>query len=225
MHTLRVEGGRVERMFYTPLLDRERGTLVEVLVEVPPAGAARGEVDGGGGKVEVSFEFEKAGLRYTEYPPDANRGFDVPPAVIRVLPDEHSEHNKHHEDGEAYSRQGSYLRTTSLLLPLPTPDFSMPYNVIILTSTVIALGFGSIFNLLVRRFVLVEEVPAAPLAGVVGRVRGRIGGLVGRFRGAKVEVKDGGMDGDVKGAERGGGGKEGGKAANGRPKGERKKDR
>ena len=48
------------------------------------------------------------------------------------------------------------LRTTSLLLSLPTPDFSMPYNVIILSSTVIALAFGSIFNILVRRFVALE---------------------------------------------------------------------
>ena len=32
----------------------------------------------------------------------------------------------------------------------------MPYNVIILSSTVIALAFGSVFNLLVRRFVALE---------------------------------------------------------------------
>ena len=32
----------------------------------------------------------------------------------------------------------------------------MPYNVIILSSTVIALAFGSIFNILVRRFVTLE---------------------------------------------------------------------
>lgn len=35
----------------------------------------------------------------------------------------------------------------------------MPYNVIILSSTVIALAFGSIFNFLVRRFVALDEVP------------------------------------------------------------------
>lgn len=51
---------------------------------------------------------------------------------------------------------GGVLRTPSLLLSLPTPDFSMPYNVIILSSTVIALAFGSVFNLLVRRFVVLE---------------------------------------------------------------------
>ena len=53
-------------------------------------------------------------------------------------------------------RGGGVLRTSALLLSLPTPDFSMPYNVIILSSTVIALAFGSVFNLLVRRFVALE---------------------------------------------------------------------
>jgi GPI-anchor transamidase subunit T len=33
----------------------------------------------------------------------------------------------------------------------------MPYNVIILSSTVMALAFGSVFNLLVRRFVALEQ--------------------------------------------------------------------
>lgn len=55
---------------------------------------------------------------------------------------------------------GEYIaRTTSLLLSLPTPDFSMPYNVIILTCTVVALCFGSMFNLLSRRIALASEAP------------------------------------------------------------------
>lgn len=62
------------------------------------------------------------------------------------------------------------IRTTSLLLSLPTPDFSMPYNVIILTSTVIALAFGSIFNLLARRFVGADEVAAGGLLAKLRRV-------------------------------------------------------
>jgi phosphatidylinositol glycan class T len=62
------------------------------------------------------------------------------------------------------------IRTTSLLLSLPTPDFSMPYNVIILTSTVMALAFGSIFNILVRRFVGADEVVAG---GLLARVKRR----------------------------------------------------
>lgn len=156
MHTLRINGAETEKMYYTPAIDRRKGTHLELLLNVPANST-----------VQLTYDFEKAILRYTEYPPDANRGFDVPPAIIRVLP----------SSGE---EADSFLRTTSLLLPLPTPDFSMPYNVIILTSTVIALGFGSIFNLLIRRFVLLEEVPKSPLAGLVSRIRAQIGKLRGQ---------------------------------------------
>ena len=41
--------------------------------------------------------------------------------------------------------------TEALLVPLTTPDFSMPYNVITITCTVFALYFGSLLNVLRRR--------------------------------------------------------------------------
>jgi len=41
--------------------------------------------------------------------------------------------------------------TEVLLVPLTTPDFSMPYNVITITCTVFALYFGSLLNILRRR--------------------------------------------------------------------------
>ena len=97
------------------------------------------------------------------------RGFDVAPAVIRLL------------SPPSVTKQGIYLRTTSLLLPLPTPDFSMPYNVIILTSTVMALGFGNIFNLLVRRFVSADEAQSMGAGGLKAVIQGKIGILKTRF--------------------------------------------
>ncbi|KAF7880207.1 uncharacterized protein EAF01_012055 [Botrytis porri] len=131
LHTLKADtnglyGDVIQEMFYRPALDRKRGTQLEVRMRIPADST-----------VILTYDFEKAILRYTEYPPDANRGFDVAPAVITI--------------------GNVSIRTTSLLLPLPTPDFSMPYNVIILTSTVMALAFGSVFNLLVRRFVAADE--------------------------------------------------------------------
>ncbi|KAF2860527.1 Gpi16 subunit, GPI transamidase component [Piedraia hortae CBS 480.64] len=142
IHTLEVKGATVETTAYTPAVDRQRGTTLELVLLVPPLT-----------NVSMTYDVEKAILRYTEYPPDANRGFDVPSAVVHLVP------------------EGRYLRTTPLLLSLPTPDFSMPYNVIILTSTVIALGFGSVFNLLVRRLVLPEEVPRSQLKQRLQRFR------------------------------------------------------
>lgn len=44
------------------------------------------------------------------------------------------------------------MYSETLLMNLPTPDFSMPYNVICLTCTVIAIAFGSIHNFTTRKF-------------------------------------------------------------------------
>jgi phosphatidylinositol glycan class T len=62
----------------------------------------------------------------------------------------------------------------------------MPYNVIILTSTVIALAFGSIFNLLVRRFVAAEE---AASVGLRATVLGKFVVLRDKLRGKAVKVE------------------------------------
>lgn len=56
----------VQEIFYRPALDRRRGTQLEVRMRVPPNAT-----------VIVTYDFAKAVLRYTEYPPDANRGFDI----------------------------------------------------------------------------------------------------------------------------------------------------
>ena len=48
------------------------------------------------------------------------------------------------------------MYTPVLLVDLATPDFSMPYNVIIMSCTLIALIFGMVFNLLTRKFTLVR---------------------------------------------------------------------
>lgn len=158
LHTLRAtvntsSESPIRETYYRPALDRQRGTHLELRMFIPPSST-----------LTLTYEFEKAILRYTEYPPDANRGFDVAPAVLRVL------------TPEAADKKGIYVRTTSLLLPLPTPDFSMPYNVIILTSTVMALGFGNIFNLLVRRFVGADEVPAGA-GGLKSVLQAKLAGI------------------------------------------------
>lgn len=89
--------------FYRPSVDRMRASHLELLIDLPPACELR-----------LSYEFEKSILRYTEYPPDANRGFDVAPAVIRILSvDSLGDLNLAETLG--------HLRTTSLLLYLPTP--------------------------------------------------------------------------------------------------------
>ena len=178
MHTLKSSiHGAIREMYYRPGLDRKRGSQLELSITIPAAST-----------LELSYDFEKAILRYTEYPPDANRGRDVAPAVIRLI-DTDSNTIK----GE-YSTQGhkktAYIRTTPLMLPLPTPDFSIPYNVIILTSTVIAVAFGTIYNMLIRQFVGADETQGM---GVVAKVRAALQRLSGRLRGrvGAVDQKEG----------------------------------
>jgi phosphatidylinositol glycan class T len=165
LHTLKAKiNGRdedvIQEMYYRPALDRKRGTQLEIRILVPANST-----------VVLTYDFEKAILRYTEYPPDANRGFDISAAVITI--------------------GNETIRTTSLLLPLPTPDFSMPYNVIILTSTVMALSFGFIFNLLVRRFVAVDEADQWDVRAVRLKAAASIRRLLKRFgKREKVEKKE-----------------------------------
>ncbi|PWA92689.1 GPI transamidase component Gpi16 subunit family protein [Artemisia annua] len=74
-------------------------------------------------------------LHIDEYPPDANQGFDIPSAIVSY-PDFHTR-LQYKEDNDSIKlpmvskMQGkrtilSY--TEVLLVPLTTPDFSMPYN-------------------------------------------------------------------------------------------------
>ena len=164
----------IKETFYRPALDRRRGTQLELLMSVPAEST-----------VILTYDFDKAILRYTEYPPDANRGFDVAPAVIRLLPASGNTSGGSLVEGQVEA----YIRTSSLLLPLPTPDFSMPYNVIILTSTVMALAFGMIFNLLVRRFVGADEVEGWDVAALKARAKGRVMVLLNRVSGKGKEKK------------------------------------
>lgn len=124
MHTL-TPSSVLKSIAYIPAIDRKSSTLIEAQVELPANSST-----------ELWMDYDKAYLRYTEYPPDAHRGFAVPSAIFSWL------------GGRAYS--------TSSLLMAPLPDFSMPYNVIVLTCTVLALGFGTIFNLMERLFTAVD---------------------------------------------------------------------
>ena len=93
----------------------------------------------------MTLDVTKAFLRYTEHPPDAQRGWDLPPAVFDPI--------RTDEKGPDGLER---VYTQILLVDLATPDFSMPYNVIIMSSTLITFIFGSVFNLLTRKFVVVK---------------------------------------------------------------------
>ncbi|WPK27375.1 hypothetical protein PUMCH_004762 [Australozyma saopauloensis] len=161
LYTLKKSGGgHIEAQFYKPAIDRKRPGHLELVIEIPPAS-----------DFTFTYQFDKSLLRYAEYPPDANHGFAIAPAIVKVLDT---------QDSTVYQ-----MRTTTLLLTLPTPDFSMPYNVIILTCTVMALAFGTIFNLLTKKVVTEEEFEAISKESKVAQIKARISSTILALKGRK----------------------------------------
>jgi len=121
---------------YTPGRDRKMMHKLELDVSIPPRST-----------VTAKFTVEKGHLKWDEYPPDANHGFYLPAARFEV-----NLTNEINTDIPSTKIQNYYSRI--LLINLSTPDFSMPYNVICLTCTVVALAFGPIHNITTKRLQL-----------------------------------------------------------------------
>ncbi|KAJ8519324.1 hypothetical protein ONZ45_g3718 [Pleurotus djamor] len=128
----------ISNVSYIPPLHHSRPTTFQAIITLPPKAT-----------VTLSMDVSKAFLRYTDHQPDAQRGWDLPPAIF--VPLNHTIDSK-----TPRSSLGARIYTPILLVDLATPDFSMPYNVIIFTCTVMAFSFGTIFNLLTRKFVVVR---------------------------------------------------------------------
>ncbi|XP_078681389.1 GPI-anchor transamidase component PIGT-like [Branchiostoma floridae x Branchiostoma belcheri] len=176
LHTLKVEtteGNVVQPLLtrYQPGSDRQSPYLLELVLTLPPDSTTR-----------VSFSFQRAFLKWTEYPPDANHGFYISSAVLTTILRQADNFTVPPAVGSGlqaglFQSSTEYplrLHTETLLISLPTPDFSMPYNVICLTCTVIAIAFGSLHNLTTRRFQYTDLKKANPgwrarLAKLFGR--------------------------------------------------------
>ena len=105
-------------------------------------------------------------LKYTEHRPDAERGVEIPSGTLTLLDllGEDAEGDVENDATVDPRRSGrSRIYTTRLLLDVPTPDFSMPYNVIIMSSTVMAIFFGLMQGTLTRRWTFVKVVQETPL--------------------------------------------------------------
>ncbi|KAI5679959.1 hypothetical protein M9H77_01186 [Catharanthus roseus] len=138
----------VEKIHVSPSEDKVSPGVMEMTLSLPC----------GVKSADLILEFDKGFLHIDEYPPDANQGFDIPSAVV-VFSDfqtniqfvKDSSLNKLPLLSKFQERNPVLSYTEVLLVPLTTPDFSMPYNVITITCTVFALYFGSLLNALRRR--------------------------------------------------------------------------
>eukprot|EP00727_Mastigamoeba_balamuthi_P003919 m51a1_g13524 putative C-tail anchored protein, putative gpi16 subunit gpi transamidase component (477) ;mRNA; f:212-1880 len=126
-------------------------TTIEASAVVPPAS-----------RLEIEVSFEKVFVHWTKHPHDANRGWDMPSAiVVAEILGASSDAVSGEPSGVALpgwspvlypgTRPAEHARavriyTEGLLVSLPTPDFSMPYNVITLTCTAMSLFFGGVIR-------------------------------------------------------------------------------
>lgn len=147
-----------------------RPAIVEVRAWVPPAST-----------LVLEFDFFKRFLTVEDFPPDPSRGLDVPPPLARFSfarrevevgepvckegerGGEKLGHNGscaavgdgdrplHEHRGRREGGRVVYAYGEAGLLDTPQPDFSMPFNVITFTSTVITFFLGTAINLLVRK--------------------------------------------------------------------------
>ncbi|CAH60789.1 Phosphatidylinositol glycan, class T [Caenorhabditis elegans] len=77
---------------------------------------------------ELTIPFDKQLLRLEQYPPDANHGMHIPAASVYIQ-----------KSTSTYT-----IHSNAILVLLPVPDFSMPFNVICFVATAFALVFGPI---------------------------------------------------------------------------------
>lgn len=71
------------------------------------------------------------------------------------------------------------------MLTLPTPDFSMPYDVIIMTCTVLSMVFGTIFNLLIKKVVTEEEFEEIAANTKLAKLKRGIKSTIQQLKGQK----------------------------------------
>lgn len=135
---------------FAPAENRGRPTTLEVSIHLEPNSS-----------VTFQYDFDKAFMQWQEFPPDPNRGFDIGPACVSWLAQ------------GTEQRQRVALFTPGLMMHLPTPDFSMPYNVMTLSGTVVALLYGALFTVLHRRYYRAAEadfVSERPITKIVNKL-------------------------------------------------------
>eukprot|EP00039_Didymoeca_costata_P030149 m.28092 g.28092 ORF g.28092 m.28092 type:complete len:566 (+) comp7971_c0_seq2:126-1823(+) len=136
---------------YQPAVDRERPLLWEMTLSCPPQSS-----------IMLTFSVERSFLSYSEFPPDPHRGFEVPSTVVSIFMKK-----KDREDWEVLKwlervqenteSVNVHIYTDIIGITMPTPDFSMPFNVIAITSTVFALAFSTLMRNTLKPLVQQEK--------------------------------------------------------------------
>ena len=175
----------LDHLSFIPGKDRERPYQLELVIRTKQS-------------IIISFEFEMAFLKWNEFPPDPNHGFYIPSAVVSTLLPLKSKSNYILQSLHSFSLNQRFDRrflhwgksfvfslskssdgfvrvySESLLVNLPTPDFSMPFNVICLGCTAVALAFGGLHNLTTKAFQYGPKRPKVSLRQRLDELRIRL---------------------------------------------------
>lgn len=155
LSSLRVNGEAESKLvlsqYYSPGRNRQKPYHLELLLSLPPRSTTT-----------VSIDFEFVFLKWQEYPPDANHGFYIGSALLNAMLPTARNYTGLPISGstiDSMVNASQYwypivLRTNGAMVSLPTPDFSMPYNVICLACTVVALAFGPLHNICTKELSL-----------------------------------------------------------------------
>lgn len=155
LHTIKIEADNIPlkplKLIYTPGKLRERPHNLELVLKLPAKSTT-----------SIKFDFDFVFLKWQEYPPDANHGFYIGSTIVSAVLPVARNFTGIPQDGSIFadsfnaSRKGYLVqvRTEPIVITLPTPDFSMPYNVICLACTVVALAFGPLHNITTKRLIL-----------------------------------------------------------------------
>ncbi|XP_034834289.1 GPI transamidase component PIG-T [Maniola hyperantus] len=163
LSTLRINGEAESKLimsqYYSPGRSRQKPYHLELLLKLPPKTTTR-----------ITIDFEFVFLKWQEYPPDANHGFYIGSALISANLPTAKNYTSLPITGSTLDSiinaskpwYPMVLRTNGAMVSLPTPDFSMPYNVICLACTVVALAFGPLNNICTKEVVL--KIIGAPVS-------------------------------------------------------------
>ncbi|CAH0695106.1 unnamed protein product [Spodoptera exigua] len=155
LSTLRINGEAesklVQSQYYSPGRSRQKPYHLELLIKLPPKSTTT-----------ITIDFEFVFLKWQEYPPDANHGFYIGSALISANLPTARNYTSLPITGTTFDSVINatklwypiVFRTNGAMVSLPTPDFSMPYNVICLACTVVALAFGPLHNICTKELVL-----------------------------------------------------------------------
>lgn len=137
----------------------ERPSVIEFTVILPA-----------NSETQISYDFERAFLRWTDFKPDANKGVLLGSSMISFpLRAGKKSLVMHTDEAQNLANSTSYTESLDksetlkiyarpLLVILPTPDFSMPYNVICLVCTLLAAAFGPLHSMTTKKPIVHKRI-------------------------------------------------------------------